>query len=93
MCPDGGMEKRGGKKDRRKGGHPNLPRSTLLNPKNMFEGVISGRGYWLFGDELPTGSFPRLRGVDQPVGFSSAKAASLTLYDLIEKYKPKNLNR
>jgi hypothetical protein len=32
------------------------------------------------------GRFPVSEAIDQPVGFSSAKAASLALYDLIEKY-------
>jgi len=35
------------------------------------------------------GRFPVSEAVDLPMGFTSARAASLTLFDLIEKYKPK----
>ncbi len=48
-----------------------FPGSTLLNPKNMFEGVISGTA---------------------DIG-CLAKAASLALYDLIEKYNPKEFEQ
>jgi len=39
------------------------------------------------------GRFPVSEAIDQPVGFSSAKAASLALYDLIEKYNPKEFEK
>lgn len=71
-----------------------FPGSTLLNPKNMFEGVISGiADIGCLAMSYQPGRFPVSEAVDQPVGFSSAKAASLTLYDLIEKYNPKEFEQ
>jgi TRAP-type C4-dicarboxylate transport system substrate-binding protein len=71
-----------------------FPGSTLLNPKNMFEGVISGTAdIGCLAMSYQPGRFPISEAVDQPVGFSSAKAASLTLYDLIEKYNPKEFEQ
>ena len=60
----------------------------------MFEGVISGTAdIGCLAMSYQPGRFPVSEAVDQPVGFSSAKAASLTLYDLIEKYKPKEFEQ
>ena len=71
-----------------------FPGSTLLNPKNMFEGVISGTAdIGCLAMSYQPGRFPISEAIDQPVGFSSAKAASLALYDLIEKYKAKEFEQ
>jgi TRAP-type C4-dicarboxylate transport system substrate-binding protein len=71
-----------------------FPGSTLLNPKNMFEGVISGTAdIGCLAMSYQPGRFPVSEAIDQPVGFSSAKAASLALYDLIEKYSPKEFEQ
>jgi TRAP-type C4-dicarboxylate transport system substrate-binding protein len=71
-----------------------FPGSTLLNPKNMFEGVISGTAdIGCLAMSYQPGRFPVSEAIDQPVGFSSAKAASLALYDLIEKYNPKEFEQ
>jgi TRAP-type C4-dicarboxylate transport system substrate-binding protein len=71
-----------------------FPGSTLLNPKNMFEGVISGTAdIGCLAMSYQPGRFPVSEAIDQPVGFSSAKAASLSLYDLIEKYNPKEFEQ
>ncbi len=71
-----------------------FPGSTLLNPKNMFEGVISGTAdIGCLAMSYQPGRFPVSEAVDQPVGFTSAKAASLALYDLIEKYNPKEFEQ
>ena len=71
-----------------------FPGSTLLNPKNMFEGVISGTAdIGCLAMSYQPGRFPVSEAIDQPVGFSSAKAASLALYDLIEKYNPKEFGQ
>ncbi|MCJ7783471.1 MAG: C4-dicarboxylate ABC transporter substrate-binding protein, partial [Desulfobacterales bacterium] len=49
-----------------------FPGSTLLNPKNMFEGVISGTAdIGCLAMSYQPGRFPLSEGVDQPVGFSS----------------------
>jgi TRAP-type C4-dicarboxylate transport system substrate-binding protein len=71
-----------------------FPGSTLLNPKNMFEGVVSGTSdIGCLAMSYQPGRFPISEAIDQPVGFSSAKAASLALYDLIEKYNPKEFEQ
>jgi len=71
-----------------------FPGSTLLNPKTMFEGVISGTAdIGCLAMSYQPGRFPISEAIDQPVGFSSAKAASLALYDLIEKYNPKEFEQ
>jgi len=71
-----------------------FPGSTLLNPKNMFEGVISGTAdIGCLAMSYQPGRFPISEAIDQPVGFLSAKAASLALYDLIEKYNPKEFEQ
>ena len=71
-----------------------FPGSTLLNPKNMFEGVISGTAdIGCLAMSYQPGRFPVSEAIDQPVGFSSAKAASLALYDIIEKYNPKEFEQ
>lgn len=71
-----------------------FPGSTLLNPKTMFEGVISGTAdIGCLAMSYQPGRFPVSEAIDQPVGFTSAKAASLALYDLIEKYNPKEFEQ
>jgi TRAP-type C4-dicarboxylate transport system substrate-binding protein len=71
-----------------------FPGSTLLNPKNMFEGVVSGTAdIGCLAMSYQPGRFPLSEAIDQPVGFSSARAASLALYDLIEKYSPKEFDQ
>jgi TRAP-type transport system periplasmic protein len=71
-----------------------FPGSTLLNPKNMFEGVVSGTAdIGCLAMSYQPGRFPVSEAVDQPIGFSSARAASLALYDLIEKYNPKEFEQ
>jgi TRAP-type C4-dicarboxylate transport system substrate-binding protein len=60
----------------------------------MFEGVVSGTAdIGCLAMSYQPGRFPLSEAVDQPVGFSSAKAASLALYDLIEKYNPKEFEQ
>jgi TRAP-type C4-dicarboxylate transport system substrate-binding protein len=71
-----------------------FPGSTLLSAKNMFDGVVSGTAdIGCLAMSYQPGRFPVSEAIDQPVGFSSAKAASLALYDLIEKYKPKEFEQ
>jgi TRAP-type transport system periplasmic protein len=71
-----------------------FPGSTLLNPKNMFEGVVSGTAdVGCLAMSYQPGRFPVSEAIDQPIGFSSARAASLALYDLIEKYNPKEFEQ
>ena len=71
-----------------------FPGSTLLSAKNMFDGVVSGTAdIGCLAMSYQPGRFPASEAIDQPVGFPSAKTASLALYDLIEKYKPKEFEQ
>jgi TRAP-type C4-dicarboxylate transport system substrate-binding protein len=70
------------------------PGGTLLHAKNMFDGVAAGTAD--IGCSCPSyfpGMFPVVEAVDLPVGWPSATVASLSLLDLVNKYKPKELER
>jgi TRAP-type C4-dicarboxylate transport system substrate-binding protein len=67
-----------------------FPGGTLLPAKNIFDGVVNGvADIGNLAMSYQPGRFPVSEAVDLPLGFTSAKAASLVLYDLIEKYQPK----
>lgn len=67
-----------------------FPGGTLLPAKNIFDGVIAGTAdIGNFAMSYQPGRFIISEAVDLPLGFSSARSASLTLLDLIEKYKAK----
>jgi TRAP-type transport system periplasmic protein len=67
-----------------------FPGGTLLPAKNMFDGVISGLAdIGNFAMSYQPGRFPVSEAISLPVGFPSSKVASMALYDLIEKYNPK----
>jgi TRAP-type C4-dicarboxylate transport system substrate-binding protein len=71
-----------------------FPGGTLLPAKNIFDGVISGvADIGNFAMSYQPGRFPVSEAVDLPIGFSSARTASLALYDLIKKYKPKEFEQ
>jgi TRAP-type C4-dicarboxylate transport system substrate-binding protein len=71
-----------------------FPGGTLLPAKNIFDGVITGTAdIGNFAMSYQPGRFLISEAIDQPIGFTSAKAASLTLYDLIEKYKAKEFEK
>src|SRR5512145_2362832 len=66
----------------------------LLPAKNIFDGVISGvADIGNFAMSYQPGRFPVSEAVDLPIGFTSAKTASLVLYDLIKKYNPKEFEQ
>ncbi len=70
-----------------------FPGGTLLPAKNIFDGVITGTAdIGNFAMSYQPGRFPVSEAVDLPVGFTSARAASLALYDLVEKY-PKEFDK
>jgi len=70
-----------------------FPGGTLLPAKNIFDGVITGTAdIGNFAMSYQPGRFLVSEAVDLPIGFTSAKAASLALYDLIEKY-PKEFEK
>lgn len=67
-----------------------FPGSTLLNPKNMLDGVVSGvADIGCFAMSYQPGRFPVSQAIDLPWGFPDARTASLTLFDLVMKYQPK----
>ena len=71
-----------------------FPGGTLLPAKNIFDGVLTGMAdIGNFAMSYQPGRFPVSEAVDLPLGFSSAKVASLVLYDLIEKYNPKEFEK
>lgn len=71
-----------------------FPGGTLLPAKNIFDGVISGTAdIGNFAMSYQPGRFPVSEAVDLPLGFQSAKVASLVLFDLIEKYRPKEFEK
>lgn len=70
------------------------PGGTLLHAKNMFDGVAAGTAD--IGCTCPSyfpGMFPVVEAIDLPLGWPSAKVASLALLDIVNKYKPKELER
>jgi TRAP-type transport system periplasmic protein len=70
-----------------------FPGGTLLPAKNIFDGVITGTAdIGNFAMSYQPGRFPVSEAVDLPIGFSSARAASLALLDLVEKY-PKEFEK
>lgn len=91
------MERWAKEVEKRTGGRVKVqtfPGGTLLNAKNMFEGVTSGiADIGNFAMSYQPGRFPVSEAVDLPFGFTSSKVASLVLYDLIEKYKPKEFEK
>ena len=71
-----------------------FPGGTLLPAKNILDGVISGMAdIGNFAMSYQPGRFPVSEAVDLPLGFTSSRAASLTLYDLVEKYQPKEFEQ
>lgn len=71
-----------------------FPGGTLLSAKMVYDGVIQGQadiGNPTMG--YTPGKFPISEAFDLPLGFKSAKAASLALYEFLEKYKPKEFEQ
>ena len=71
-----------------------FPGGTLLPAKNIFDGVITGTAdIGNFAMSYQPGRFPVSEAVDLPLGFTSARVASLVLYDIIEKYRPREFEK
>jgi TRAP-type C4-dicarboxylate transport system substrate-binding protein len=71
-----------------------FPGGTLLNAKNMLEGVTTGvADIGNFAMSYQPGRFPVSEAIDLPYGFTSSRIASLVLYELVEKYKPKEFEK
>lgn len=67
-----------------------FPGGTLLGAKNMMDGVIAGQAdIGCLCMAYQPGRFLVTNATALPVGFPDATVASLTLWDLYKKYKPK----
>jgi len=67
-----------------------FPGGTLLGAKNMMDGVIAGQAdIGCLCMAYQPGRFLVTNAIALPVGFPNATVASLTLWDLYKKYKPK----
>ncbi len=67
-----------------------FPGGTLLPAKNIFDGVVAGMAdIGNFAMSYQPGRFPLSEAIDLPVGFRNARAASMALFDLLQKYQPK----
>lgn len=70
------------------------PGSTLLSAKNMFDGVIAGTAdIGCLATSYQPGAFPVVEAVDLPLGWPNATVGSATLWDLVDKYKPKEFEK
>ena len=67
---------------------------TLLGAKNMFDGVIAGTAdIGTLCMAYQPGRFVITNATSLPLGFPNARVASLTLWDLYNKYKPKPFSK
>jgi len=67
-----------------------FPGSTLLGAKNMMDGVIAGQAdIGCLCMAYQPGRFLVTNATALPVGFPDATVASLSLWDIYKKYKPK----
>ncbi|WP_028575598.1 TRAP transporter substrate-binding protein [Desulfonatronovibrio hydrogenovorans] len=70
------------------------PGGSLLGARNMFRGVIQGQAdIGNLSMSYQPGVFPMTSVLELPVGFTSAKAASAALWDLYEKYQPREFDQ
>lgn len=71
-----------------------FPGGTLLDAKNMMDGVISGQAdIGCLCMAYQPGRFILTNGTSLPLGIPSAKTGSLILWDLYKKYKPKSFDK
>ena len=67
---------------------------TLLGAKNMMDGVIAGTAdIGTLVMAYQPGRFVVTNATSLPFGFPNARVASLTLWDLYNKYKPKSFDK
>jgi TRAP-type transport system periplasmic protein len=71
-----------------------FPGGTLLDAKNMMDGVISGMAdIGCLSTAYQPGRFPVINATSLPLGFKNATQASLTIWDLYTKYQPEELSK
>lgn len=67
-----------------------FPGGTLLGAKDMLAGVIAGQAdIGCLCMSYQPGAFPMTTVTELPLGFKSSSVASSVLWDLFEKYQPK----
>lgn len=70
------------------------PAGSLLSAKNTFHGIISGSAdMGLVATSYQPGSFPISESIDITFGWPNAIVGSVSLWDLINKYKPKEFEK
>ncbi len=70
------------------------PGSTLLDAKNMLRGVMQGQAdIGCISLAYHPGVFPLLSVMELPHGFTTAEAASRTVWDLYSQYRPNEFKR
>ncbi|MFN2267899.1 MAG: TRAP transporter substrate-binding protein [Desulfonatronovibrio sp.] len=70
------------------------PGGSLLGAKNMFRGVIQGQAdIGNLSMSYQPGVFPMTSVLELPVGFTSARVASVVLWDLYEEYQPEEFDQ
>jgi TRAP-type transport system periplasmic protein len=70
-----------------------FPGGTLLGPKNMYDGVVKGvADIGCLATAYQPGRFVFFEVMDLPFLFKSGAEASLAMWDLYEKDKPKSLD-
>lgn len=71
-----------------------FPGGTLLEAKNMFDGVIGGGAdIGCLATAYQPGRFKEIEVMDLPIGFPNAAVASAVMWDLYEKYNPESLKK
>jgi len=71
-----------------------FPGGTLLGAKDMFRGVIQGQAdIGCLCMAYQPGVFPLTTVIGLPLGFKDAKTASLVLWEIYNKYKPKEFSK
>jgi TRAP-type transport system periplasmic protein len=69
-----------------------FPGGTLLEAKNMFDGVVAGGAdIGCLATAYQPGRFKELEVMDLPIGFPNGTVASAVMWDLFEKYNPQSL--
>jgi len=70
------------------------PGSVLLNPKNMYDGVLKGIadiGMGVFA--YNKGIFSAMEAIDLPMGYPNGKVATRVINDFFNKFIPKELSK
>ncbi|QJB56631.1 TRAP transporter substrate-binding protein [Pseudodesulfovibrio sp. zrk46] len=91
------MEHWKGEVEKRTGGDvmvQTFPGSTLLGAKNMLRGVQTGQAdIGCISTAYYPGVFPVISALNLPVAFTSTEVASMVMWDIFQKYQPKEFDK